>query len=130
MLKKKLLSWSILFILLACSFIPLVNSSGNEAEDFNSLGVSLTKNGSFNEALLNYDMALDVDPDYVKALDNKGSTLILMGEYDDAEDIYDDLLVSYPRSSVVHFKKAFILSSKGDHEAALVFYNNSLIFLI
>jgi tetratricopeptide (TPR) repeat protein len=116
-------------MLLACLFISLANSAGNEAEDFNSLGISLTQNGSYDEALINYNMALELDPDYADALDNKGSTLILMGQYDEAESIYDKLLINYPSSSVSLFKKGMVLAAKGDPEAALVYYDKSLFSL-
>ncbi|MDW7733280.1 MAG: tetratricopeptide repeat protein, partial [Methanolobus sp.] len=126
-MKRKRYLLSLTLLIIATSLLcPTASSLGQDAKYFNSQGVALTKNGTYTEALTYYDQAIATNPDYYEALDNKVSTLFMMGKYEDAAKVNDALLKRYPSSSTTLFKKGLILSAIGDHENALISYDMSL----
>ena len=97
-----------IILLLALIFLcPLADSLGQEARDFNSIAVSMTENGSYDDALIYYNKALEAEPAYIQALDNKGSTLYLMGDYSEASKVFDHILSIYPDSAAGPFQKGY-----------------------
>src|SRR5689334_22023953 len=52
------------------------NTTLNQIILLNNKGTSLYNLGRFNESIVYFDKALDIDPNNVVALDNKGSALL------------------------------------------------------
>jgi len=55
--------------------------------------------GKYNEALQYFNKALELDPNYVKALAGKGYTLDRLKEYDEALKCYDKALKIEPQNA-------------------------------
>ncbi len=129
MVLKNPVFYIIIILLSVSTLCPLAGSLGQEPGGPNSVAVSMTKNGTYEEAIVHYDKILETEPGNIPALDNKGSTLFLMGEYTKASDIYDRILSIRPDSPAALFKKALCLSAQDEHEKALEYYNRSLYLL-
>ena len=63
--------------------------------------------GKYDEAIQYYDKALQVDPNYTDALNNKGDALYDLDKYDEAIQIFDKALQIDPNDTDA-------LNSKGD----------------
>ncbi|RIE15808.1 protein kinase domain-containing protein, partial [Candidatus Cryosericum septentrionale] len=63
-----------------------------EAWEWNNKGSSLDSLGRYEEAILCYDKALELDPRYVASWSNKGASLDSLGRFEDAIHCYDKAL--------------------------------------
>ena len=57
--------------------------------EWNNEGIAFFANGQYNEALKCYDAALEIDPNFIMALNNKGNALRMLKRYDEAIESYD-----------------------------------------
>ncbi|MGD2185968.1 MAG: tetratricopeptide repeat protein, partial [Desulfobacterales bacterium] len=74
-----------------------VKKSPQKARPYNNLGVALTDQGYYDEAIEKYQKALQIKPDYANALANLGLTLAKQGKVE---------------QGIVHFMKALELDPK------------------
>jgi tetratricopeptide (TPR) repeat protein len=70
-----------------------------------------------------YDLVLDIDPRYVKALNNKGNALDSLGRYQEAIECYDTALGIDPRDAQALFNKGVALDSLGRYQEALDYFS-------
>ncbi len=61
----------------------------------------------FKEAIANFDTALELRPDYVEALNNKGNAWMGMGRNDEAIDCFNQVLEFAPDYFSAHYGLAF-----------------------
>ena len=62
-------------------------------------GTSLAKLGKYEEAIVYFDKALEINPDNVEALNNTGVALAKLGKYKEAIECYDKALKLAPGDS-------------------------------
>src|SRR5450830_1227784 len=99
-----------------------------EAREWNNKGGSLDSLGRYEEAILCYDQALELDPRHVNAWSNKGNSLQNLGRYEEAIHCYDKALELDPRDAGAWTNKGSSLHSLGRNEEALRCYNQTLEF--
>lgn len=100
---------------------------------FNNLGYSFMQRGDLNAALVNYDIALRLRPDYCISLSNKGVVLERMGQIDPAIALFRKALEYQPDfafalknlSSGLR-EKADLLSASGKYYEAIEYYKEAL----
>lgn len=61
-----------------------------------SKGAALYRLGKYNESILCYDEALELESDYIDALNNKGDSLSALGRYDEATASYEKVFALDP----------------------------------
>ena len=89
-------------------------------------GDTYAREGKLDEALLAYQMALQVDPDLIPAYLRIGDVLLRQGEFQRAAEQYQEALNREPDNAEAHLKLAFALSrlerwpEAGDHYQAAV----------
>ena len=84
-----------------------------EAHAWNRKGIAFHKDHQYLAALTAFDRALDVRPDYVSALVNKGAALTLLRRYDEALVIFDQALDIDAGAADIWRKKAVALHALG-----------------
>ena len=62
-------------------------------------GSTLGKLGDFIDAILYYDLALGINPDFLPAKNNKANALANLGNFDDAILLYEEILIDNPNSA-------------------------------
>jgi len=64
-------------------------------------GAALSSLARYQEAISYYDEALEIDPEYLIALNNKGNALSSLGRYQEAISYYDKALEIIPQDPTV-----------------------------
>ena len=84
------------------------------------------KNKKLEQAIKDLDKALEIDPDDLTGLRNKGIVLVNLGKYEEAIKVIDDLLEKYPDNSRLLSRKGLSLEILGKHSEALEYLNQAL----
>ena len=87
-----------------------------------NLGRWWTDQGKPDLALKEYRAALDIDPNYILALNNLAFTLFQRGEIDASIDACQKVLERNPRNSKAHNNLGLALQRRGDLDAAMSHY--------
>jgi len=110
-----LLSYSVAFNLFA--------SVGRFAEAYTDLGTALDQTGKREEALVYYQQALRINPDYVVAHFNLAELLARMGRREEAISHYMEVLRLDPRDAMAHYNLANLLAEVGREPEAISHYS-------
>ena len=85
------------------------------------------KNGKIEQAIKHLDRALEIDPDDLTGLRNKGIVLVNLNKYEEAIKVIDRVLEIDPNDSEILLFKAIALESEGlDGEKFIQFYEKSM----
>lgn len=71
-----------------------------------SAGNASAKDGKNEDALIEYDKALEIDPKHVSAWNNKGIVLARLGRFEEAIDCYDKAIELSPKYANAWYNKA------------------------
>jgi len=110
-----LLSFSVAFNLLA--------GVGRFAEAYTDLGTALDQTGKLEEALVYYQQALRINPDYVDAHFNLAQLLTGMGRREEAINHYTEVLRLDPGDAMAHYNLANLLADAGRETEAISHYS-------
>jgi protein O-mannosyl-transferase len=92
---------------------------------YNNIGVNLTYQGRWNEAMEYYQKALDVKPQNSTARYNLANALLQIGKIDEAISLYRQVLDMDPMSAEAHNSLGNALSQQGEYEEALQHYQTA-----
>ncbi len=92
----------------------------------NNLGDALFQKGSVDEAIIHYQKALQIKPDYAEAHNNLGNALIQKGNVDEAIAHYQKALKIKPDYAEVHYNLGNALLKKGSVDEAIAQYQKAL----
>lgn len=91
----------------------------NERITWFGRGNDLSNLKKYSEAIKCYDKALEIDPEYVDALNNKGDALYELGEYNEAIKCYDKTIEIDPKNADALTMKGMALDYLGNYNAAI-----------
>ena len=77
------------------------------------------KNRKLEQNIKDLDRTLEIDPDDLTGLRNKGIVLVNLNKYEEAIKVIDDLLEQYPNNSRLLSRKGLSLEILGKHSEAL-----------
>ena len=97
-----------------------------EAESLNRRGVEYVNKKEYDEAIKLFREALQVQPDYVLALDNLGKTLDRVEKDDEAIAEFDKALKIAPENAVLHYDKGLALYHEKKFEESASAYREAL----
>ncbi len=81
--------------------------------------------GRYEEAIANYDHALQLKPDYHLAWNNRGGALANLGHYEEAIASYDHALKLKPEDHLAWHNRGCALANLGRYEEAIASYNHA-----
>jgi protein O-mannosyl-transferase len=93
---------------------------------YNNIGVALTVQGRFDEAVENYDQALNINPRNVKARNNLANALLQSDRIDEAIPHLEQVLAIEPDFAEAHYHLANALAEKGRSDEAIEHYQIAL----
>ena len=71
--------------------------------------------------------SISCNPNYVDALNNKGSALDDLGKYDEAITWYDKALAVNPKYVDAFYNKGLALDDLGKYDEAITWYDKALL---
>jgi tetratricopeptide (TPR) repeat protein len=82
-------------------------------------GNKLSALGMYKEAIECYDMALEINPSFIEALNNKGLALKRLGRFEEAIECFDQALRINPTYVRILNNKGIVLFKLGRYEEAI-----------
>lgn len=82
--------------------------------------------GQFEEALENFNKAIELKPDYFEAYSNCGVLLSASGQFDKAIENFNQAIRLMPDHAVIYSNRGNALSESGQTEAALASYDKAV----
>ncbi len=73
-----------LFFLFSCAATQKKESESKDAKFYNNRGVAYGEKGQYDQAISDFNRALEINPRYQKAYSNRGTTYRLMRQFDRA----------------------------------------------
>ena len=92
----------------------------------NNLGTALEKEGRFEEAIHEFQQALDDQPSYYLAQDNLGLVFDKQGRYDEAIARFEEALRDRPGYATAHKNLGIVLSKQGRVTDAILQFQEAL----
>jgi tetratricopeptide (TPR) repeat protein len=92
----------------------------------NNLGYVLRQKGQVDEAIVQYQKALEIDPGYANAHYNFGNALFQKGRMDEAMEHYQKALEIQPQYAEAHNNLGNVLRQKGRVDEAIIEYQKAL----
>ncbi|QWD98261.1 tetratricopeptide repeat protein [Polynucleobacter sp. MG-5-Ahmo-C2] len=89
-------------------------------------GNILKELGYHAEALMSFDRAISLEPNYAEAYSNKGNALQELGRYQDAIAVYDKAISLEPNYAEAYSNKGNALQELGRFDEAMLWYQQSL----
>jgi tetratricopeptide (TPR) repeat protein len=94
----------------------------------NSLGLAFLQQGRVNEAIAQFQKALELQPDYVTALNNLGVAFIQSGRIDEAIERLDQAVAIKPNFAVAHKNLGRALLLQGRLDEAIAQFQKAIEF--
>jgi tetratricopeptide (TPR) repeat protein len=92
----------------------------------NNLGTALLKTGNADEAMVHYQMALEIKPDFAEAHNNLGNFLFQKGSVDEAMVHYQMALEIKPDYAEAHYNLGYALLKMGNVDEAIAHFQKAL----
>jgi len=86
-------------------------------------GETLFKNGNYQKSILCYLKALELEPEFIDAMDNLGNSYRYLNKFDSAEYWYNKSIRLYPEGYIAHQNLAIVYLSTARSEKALGEYD-------
>jgi tetratricopeptide (TPR) repeat protein len=128
-------------ILLACSTVvkslsysdPMTfyksateQDSGSAIPFFNMGNMIKSNKGNFQDAINNYTKAIEINPDYAEAYNNRGNTYLQLGSYDLALNDYLNAIRLKPDYTEAYYDCGNLYSSQGLYDKAITNYSKAI----
>lgn len=105
------------------SVIPQLSFS---AGDYVKQGNAFFFEGRYDEAILSYEKALQLNPDFYEAWFGEASVLLISQQYEEAVEAYNEAIMLRPDSYEAHFGQASAYRKLQQWEAAIIAYDRAL----
>ncbi len=105
------------------SVIPQLSFS---AGDYVKQGNAFFFEGRYDEAILSYEKALQLNPESYEAWFGEASVLLISQQYDEAREAYQQAIVLKPDSYEAHFGQASALRKLQALDAAIAAYDRAI----
>jgi tetratricopeptide (TPR) repeat protein len=96
------------------------------AEDWFEKGFSLANSKRYEEAIMAYTKALDINPRHAKAYNNRGNAWAKKGNYNRAIADYNKALEINPRLTETYYNRGCNWADKGNYDRAITDYDSAL----
>lgn len=108
---------------------PKRGSESDPWENLHAKGYAARKKENYNQAVELYSKALELKPDYFKALFNRGFAYDKLGEYDMAIKDYQRAISVEPQNAYAYYNIAISLDKKGDYQSTIENFTKAISIL-
>jgi tetratricopeptide (TPR) repeat protein len=116
----------VLFLLFSCASTQKEKSESENAEFYNNRGMVNDKEGLYDQAISDYNKALEINPKYAEAYSNRGVVYRRKGQYDRAISDYNKALEINPRDAEAYNNRGVAYSNKGQYDRAISDYSQAV----
>ena len=116
---RRAIRWGWVLLLAFSVAFNLLASADQRAKIYNSMGVNLAQAGKMQEAITQYDQALEIEPDYADAHCNLGAALTQVGRVQEAREHLEESQRLAPDSASTHASLGLALEQMGDVQQAM-----------
>jgi tetratricopeptide (TPR) repeat protein len=95
------------------------NSEFINYQDLYNLGVSLHSIGRYEDAIINYNLAIEIQSNFYQVLVNKGSALVSLKRYEEAIDSYEQAIKIKPNCQEAWHNRSIPLHYLGQNEESI-----------
>ena len=89
------------------------------AEEYNNRGLAYRRKGKYDQAISNFNGAIEINPKYAQSFFNRGVAYIGKGQYDQALSDYTKALEIDPRYEIAYLARGGAYISKGQDDQAI-----------
>ena len=107
-------------------FRAVLSKNPNSATAYNDLGIALREKGSTDEAIGEFQKAVQLEPDYQFGRYNLGAALVQNGRIDEAIPQLEKVLQLNPNHPKAYYSLATAVAQKGDLDRAILYYERAL----
>jgi Tfp pilus assembly protein PilF len=93
---------------------------------WNNLGILAAREGRTDEAIQNFQRALQIDPDFVISLENLGSAYRQAKRWDDAQKVLQRALQLSPEDAEANYGMGMVFAQRDDTEQAYEYLQKAL----
>ena len=98
----------------------------DKAEAYYNRGISKYRQGKYEEALVDHDKAIDLNPQYAEAYNNRGNTKADLQRYEEVLADYDKAIELDPQYANAYFNRGKTKHKQGRYEEAIKDYDKAL----
>ncbi len=91
--------------LVAVFALVFLAGCSNEGTAYNNSGLAKAKLGKYREAIVDYDQAIELDPEYAKAYHNRGNAKYHLGKYREALVNYNQAIELDPKNTEIYYQR-------------------------
>jgi tetratricopeptide (TPR) repeat protein len=96
------------------------------AADYNDRGWDRYRQGEYDKAIADFNVAIRLDHKFTLAYNNRGIVWHDKGEYDKALNDYNEAIRLDPKFALAYSNRGFLWSSKGEYGKALADYDEAI----
>ena len=90
------------------------------------IGLTFQGQGKHEEAIKHYDQAIDINPQFAEAYNNRGMTKNLFGRHEEAIADYDQAIRINPQFAKAYYNRGNTKDLLGRHEEAIADYDQTI----
>ncbi|MBD2018252.1 serine protease [Microcoleus sp. FACHB-53] len=100
--------------------------SESEADNYLSKGIALYDKGNYKGAILAYNQAIQINPNYAAAYNDRGNARNNLGDYQKALADYNRAIELNPNDAAAYNNRGNARNNLGDYQEALADYNRAI----
>ena len=105
---------------------PTPEPTLSEAAQHNERGIALTEEGNYEQAISEFDKAIELDPDYAEAYSNRGIAYGSQGDFDSAMTDFNKAIELDPESAEAYSNRGIAYGGQGDFDSAMTDFNKAI----
>ena len=90
------------------------------------IGLTSYKEGKYEEAIKHYDQAIDINPQFAEAYNNRGITKDRLGRHEEAIEDYNEVIRINPQFAEAYYNRGTTKDLLGRHEEAIADYDQAI----
>ena len=114
---KRLILMALVLFISSCATYPSPEVENN-AELYYNRGVAWQKKGDFDQAVSDYNKAIEINPRYAMAYNNRGNTFQTNGQYDKAISDFTKAIEINPGFDGAYNNRGVAYYCKGEYDKA------------
>lgn len=105
-----------------------INKYPQNPRAYNNLGTVLIESGRYEDAIILFNRAIELDPNYYDPYNNLGFAYLKSGNYALAKDAIEEALRLNPAMPKAYYNLASIYNLMGEQEKAELFYKKAMFY--